>query len=351
MRSLFCSVCGKEGVPLHDSFCYQCYWKENHTATLKKPKIGLNTCLTCGAVLLPGGWSSSNTPESLPDLLVDFVRKWVNTSLDNEVRAFPMNDPDWDDGKPRLSLLIKVTDESIPEFPPHEESLVLDIDFLWGTCEICAKKSSGGDTIFQLRAIDRNLTKEEEEYVEQVFRDQIEGIGAENPYYFVSDKIEVHKGYDYKCGSNSLVEHVIEILKKKWLAITSVNYSLVGETKDGTRKYQHTYLFKLPGVKPGDLIYYENSVCRVDVINSAAIIVTDLRSLEVIHIKEWKNLRPIDFFEEPTYLVMSRNYDVYELMDLGDYHTFEIRVDNFSRDLDLGEEQTFILYKDQLYLR
>ena len=351
MRSMFCSICGKEGVPLHDSFCYDCYWKDNHSATLKKEKVELNTCLTCGSVLLPGGWSTGNTPETLPDLLLDRARKWINTPLENDVKAYAMNNPDWDDGKPSLTLLIKVVDRRIEEFPPHEENLTLVIDFLWGTCEICAKKETGGDTVLQVRAIDRFITEDELNFIEKTLREQIEKMGDENPYYFISERIDVHKGYDYKCGSNTMVEHVIEILKNKWASQSSVNYSLVGESKDGTRKYQHTYLFKLPGVKVGDLIFYDNSVCRVDAITSWSVAVMNLRTLELHHIKEWKDLRPLDFYEEPTYLVMSKTYDTYELMHLGDYHIFEIPADIFQRELELGKEQQFLVYKGEFYLR
>lgn len=353
MKSEFCYRCGKTNVPLHDSICQECYWKDHYAAQLKFSELELNLCKHCGAVMLPNGWSKSNSAATLPDFLAGIAPSWVKTSIDNMVTATPVIQPHWEMAKPQLDLEIEVIDESISEFSPHSEYHMLIIQFLWSICPACAKRETGGDIIFQLRAVKRALLPAEIDFVEATFRNIITQVSEEDNLAFVSDVIARHQGYDFKVGSKAVVDAVIEILKKKWTAHIETNYSLVGEERDGTRKYSITYLYKLPGVVHGDYVNYQGKLCIVSHFNQAAVILVDILNLESIIVRDWLQLIPTDPLPfNVHYLVVSQDYntDTYEFMDLQDYHTFEVAKNRFPQPLPIGGEVDLYLWQDELYL-
>lgn len=352
-KSLFCSICGNTDRILHESFCEECYWDNHYAAELKTNELDMQICLECGAAHLPSGWSGPNNPETLPTLLNGMARRWIKTSIDNEVDAEFQSDPDWDDGKPQTDMRIIVEDRSIEKFPPHIEEHLLHVNFLWSTCSACAKRRTGGDITFQFRALERPVTHEEMLLMEEIFRKLIEKQSNENNFAFVSEVREVHQGFDYKIGSNMLAESAINELRKHLVGKYDKNYRLVGEDKDGTRKYQITHLYKLPAVIKDDYIWFEEELTRILSIKYNGVLVQKLRSNERKLVKTWEELRKMDPL--PTKIVLlvtSKNYDAnsYEMMNLSTYETFEIAAESFPIELPIGEEVDFLEIRDELYL-
>ena len=350
-KSLFCSVCGEGDVALHESLCFNCYWKENRIIEKKLPKLSLNTCIDCLSIKLPSGWTKVYDLENLSDLVHGYVRRELEIEINDESEFLNQEYPDWDKPKPKLSCLFKVMNDRIDSFSVYEETRELDIHFLWGNCAVCRKKKSGGDTVLQIRAIERELTEEEEEYFDKKVKEIIEKASSEDHYAFASDKVYTYKGFDYKLGSNALAERMIEAFVLKWVAITSVNYSLIGEAKDRTRKYSHTYLFKLPGVVEGDLAVIGGEIFGILKTNTKGVLIKSLETGLVSTEKNWKDLRPFRDYYREKFMIVSKEQDSssYELMNLKTYETFEIENKGISPEIGAGEEVELLIYKDKYY--
>ena len=341
-----------QNTPLYNAFCYSCYWKNNAISSLTQPVIKLDTCIDCGSILLSEKWSLPNSSDKVVPLLKSYIYKWVKTSVDNEIEVNEMDQPNWNDGRPSLSLLIKVADSSISIFPPHIEVHHLIFHFLWGICKICVKKKSGGDVILQIRAANRKLTIEEESYIDKVVQDLGENMSKTDPGSFIGEKLIIHKGINYKVGSKTLAEAIISTLKNKWVGFIKTNYKLTGETKDGMKKYQHTYLFKLPEIKGGDFVIMNAVVYLVLFLFRSGIQVQRMDSQKTITIKDWRKLTLLDNYDKKMCLVMAKNESLtsYELMDMTSHKTFEIDAKLISQDLSLGEARMFLIYDENYYL-
>ena len=341
-----------QDIPLYKTFCSSCYWKDRTISSLPQSIIKLDICADCSSVLLFEKWSLPNTSDKVVPLLKANIHKWVKTNVDNKVEVDELNSPDWNDGRPSLSLLVKVTGSSIPIFPPHIESHHLTFNFSFGICKICVKRKSGGDTILQVRALNRELTIKEETYIDKISQNLEKDMSKVDPISFISQRVVVHKGINYKLGSKTLAEAIISNLKKKWVGFTKINYKLTGETKDGTRKYQHTYLFKLPALKTADFAIMGGTIYLVLSILKSGIQVRRIDTGKIKTVKNWKELALFTNYDKRDCLVMSKNETLnsYEVMDTGSYELFEISTETIPKSLNLGEEQTFLRHKMNYYL-
>ncbi|RMG42221.1 MAG: hypothetical protein D6732_01420 [Methanobacteriota archaeon] len=352
-KGAFCAVCGKSNVPLHTSFCEDCYWKEFSSVTLKAERIELNLCLECWAVQLPSGWTNSNTPERAIEAVLENMYRWVDHDPDVEIWAEAENEPRWEDGKPSMTVRITASDARIEVFPPHEEQHFAEVVFHWGTCKACATKRSGGNVTFQMRAMNRQLTDWEMNEFEQMVTDIVQRTQPNNPMSFVVGFSETRYGLDLKLASRLLAENILTEIKKKWIGEEKKNFKLVGEDKDGIRKYATTYLYRIPGVVRGDFIVQQDRLLKVRGINAQGVDAIDLKNGEPLLIKDWQHIRHADPLPRKVeYLIVSYDQGTqsYELMDLTDYHIFEVPASDFMIDLPIGETLTFLEWHGKLFL-
>ncbi len=353
MRELFCVKCGKTQVPLQESLCETCYWQSHTSFTFKSRAIEINTCLECGAIMLPSGWTGSNTGEKAIFLILQNVHYWVKAPFEVDFEARQLTEPLWEDGKPSFRIEVTATDDLIEQFEPHVETKEIDVIILWGTCKACVAKRTGSKVTFQIRADGRELTKTEEKEVEQIVTKIVKQLQPENPMAFVSDVIYQTYGFDLKLATQRLGDIIMEQLVKRWVGVKDKNYKLVGEERDGTRKYALTFLFKLPHVTNDEIVRYNNRYFWVAGISKAGVELVDLKSDENISVLKYKDIQKLDpppFHKN--YLVISQDHETkdYQLMDLQDFHTFEVSGFDFPRLLHVGEEEEFLIIDENLFI-
>ncbi len=352
-KGAFCAICGKTGLALHESFCEECYWKEFNSVHLKAHRIELNLCLECWAVQLPSGWTNSNTPERAIDAVLENMYRWVDYDPDVEVWAEVETYPRWEDGKPTMTVKVFAYDGRIEAFPPHEEQHDAEVVFHWGTCKACATKRSGGNVTFQMRALNRQLTEWEMNEFERMVTEIVQRTQPNNPMSFVVGFTETKYGLDLKLASRLLAENILSEIKKKWVGEEKKNFKLVGEDKDGIRKYATTYLYRIPGVIRGDFILHDEHLMKVKGITPQGVDAVDLTNGEIVLIKNWQQIKNADPLpREVEYLIVSFDHTTqsYELMDLDDYHTFEVAASEFTQELPVGQTVTFLEWKGKLFL-
>ena len=353
-QGAFCAICGNTNAPLYDAFCEVCYWKENQSISLKQKSVDLGICIECGAVHLPSGWTNSNTEEDIIQTVLDNTYRWINADIDVEIETQPLQWPRWEDGKPQLIVEITAMDNRIEEFNIHMEQQSLEFNFNWSTCKACGMKKTGGNVTLQFRANNRQMTEEEKSEFEAMVTELVQKSQKINPMAFVVNVTETKYGLDLKLASKLLAESIIAELKKKWIGVAEKNFKLVGEDRDGQRKYAATYLYRIPGVVPGDFVEFEGQLALINSISSKGVEATYVRNGEQITIEKWEDLLPTDPKPFPvSYLIVSHNHSTesYELMDLQDYHTFEVQQDEFPIPLPIGETLLFLEWRGKIFLK
>ncbi len=350
----FCSSCGKKGVVLHDNFCEECFWKDNNIIDFKQRKLEIAYCLTCYGPKLPTGWSKGIEQQEIPDVVGYAYMRNIIASPDVDIQVGEYSKINWLNPNPEFMITYIGISDNIDGFAPHREEIEVEIKLLGGICKACVRKKTGShDVTVQLRAKDRSLTEKEIDIATKTVFSVANELFQESTDAYVSDIIENHGGVDIYLGSNSLADDFISHLKKIWIAHHEKNYKLVTEEKDNKRVYRITHLFRLPGVKGGEIVLYKKELYRVDRITSQSVRLIKYKDHTGIHIRDWENLTiPNPGPSSISKLVVSEDNQTssYLLMDLANYDTEEVNKDQFPRILDIGEEVQLIIWENKYFL-
>ncbi len=126
---------------------------------------------------------------------------------------------------------------------PMEETVSIKLIIDHRKCDVCAlKRGSYYEAIFQLRGDDRGSEFSN-------VREELEGLAAEessrDPKSFITYFKVVRGGVDYYVSSLALGRKMSALLKKRGVRAKESS-KLVGQTKEGKRKYRVTILARLP---------------------------------------------------------------------------------------------------------
>ncbi|MHA2290402.1 MAG: NMD3-related protein, partial [Promethearchaeota archaeon] len=336
----FCAECGALDKALHENFCQDCYWKFHSSANPRSLSLNFTICNECYAIKLPSGWTYLNHIDEIPLEIGNSAIKFLNVDDQTYVDIKEISPADWTNPKPEFTITYETISDTIEEFEEHREEHTFDISIGRGVCKVCVSKKSGSaSTVVQLRAKNRKLTESEvKKYTEMALNISQEHL-SNNPTAYLSDIFENHGGLDYYFGSQFTAENFITLLQKHIIGHKEINFKLITEDKKGQRVYSITYLFRIPEVKPGDIIDYKDELHNVVTINNKSVILRNLVDRTKEHVHDWKKLVKLqDQIEENTKIIVSKDYSTnsYILMDNVSFESEEVNVDRFPVELDVG---------------
>ena len=353
-RTRFCAECGKQNVPLHDNFCQDCYWHFNQLATLKKTRVELAYCLECGSVKLKSGWTGPNYKEEIPEIIAYAHFNNISAPPTVIIDVAEISEIHWINPNPEFIISYSVISDQILEFEPHEEIKEMEVKIQGGTCTTCIKRKTGsGDVTVQFRAKNRQISKEEMDTATTLAFTHSADMSYESQEAYISDIIESYGGLDFYFGNDAVAEAFIDSIKKQWIGHYEKNYKLVTEDKDERKIYAVTHLFRLPEVQIGDIIEWEDELHIVKYISKSGIHLQSLVDRSRSITKDWEDLKPLDpppKLENKLIVSEDVQADSYLVMDMTSYNTFEIQRSRFPRSLEISGEETFLVWKDKLYL-
>ncbi len=249
----FCYRCGAleaDAGPLINGLCQKCF--AEGVELLKAPsKVRVVLCKNCEAYAFKGIWGFYEEGSSLDDLVKDltlqslqvvqisaggksYVPALLAPGMEIEVR------PKLDSGS--VEVLARGKIHELQKWPMKETvSIKLVIDYR--KCDVCAlKRGSYYEAIFQLRG-----EVGSGEYKKA--REELEGLAEEesrvDPKSFITYFKMVRGGVDYYISSLALGRKMSALLKKRGVRARESS-KLVGQTRDGKRKYRVTILTRLP---------------------------------------------------------------------------------------------------------
>ncbi|MFV2016801.1 MAG: NMD3-related protein, partial [Candidatus Heimdallarchaeota archaeon] len=324
----FCAECGSTNRPLHDNFCQNCYWHYHSLAEPSTNDLDFTICNECYSVKLPSGWTVVTNINDIPFEIAQASVKYLQTDEDTYVDIEEITPVDWTNPKPEFQIKYKTTSDKIKEFDEFYEFYDFNVSIGRGICKVCvAKKTGSSSTVVQLRAKNRPLTQGEITKFSQLALNVSQDKLTENPTAYLSDIIENHGGLDFYFGNQWTGENFISELQKIILGHKEKNFKLITEDKKGQRVYAITFLYRIPEVRSGDLIAYQNELYNVINLSRKSIKIRSLVDRSKLSIYDWNSLNLLRILpEEIRKVVLSKDYnsDTYLFMDVNSFENEEV---------------------------
>lgn len=270
---MFCVECGKETKIYKDGVCVECYLK-THTFTEGPKTLDLPICTHCNSYKYKNTWLN----ETLPEVLRKLVKN--NFKISRDLTKIDINT---DCKETKQGLVCKVYISGFIEDVEITEEHDLLVHLKRTVCDVCSKQFGGyHESIVQIRADKRKLTKDELSDIENLVLDTIENSQAKgNRTLFLTDSRIEHGGLDFFLSDKSTGIAIVKKIQEQYGGEIKQSAKNIGK-KDGKQLYRVTYLIRIPSYKKNDFIKLEKSYYIITSINANRIRIVDLKTWEEI---------------------------------------------------------------------
>ncbi|MGC8816279.1 MAG: NMD3-related protein [Candidatus Hadarchaeum sp.] len=244
----FCYKCGaleEDAGPLLLGLCQRCFLD---LPLLQAPaEVGVVVCRDCGAYRLRGRWHPLDYGEvkkAVQEAVIDAIR--VISYTDSGKRLLrPVEVPEVQiEVEPLLeSGLVKIRAAGRVHSQQREtklEELALKLNLEYTTCDTCRlKRAKHHEAILQLRDFPSQAMK-------MAVREEVKKIVVQSakvdPMNFIADIKEQPGGIDFYLSTVNLGRRIASQLKEKFGITITESAKLIGQTRDGRKKYRVSFL-------------------------------------------------------------------------------------------------------------
>jgi len=342
----FCVECGAE-EDLFGHLCRKCLLSKD---LVNPPKhVIITLCGGCGRVLRGSSWYDIMPEEEVERELTKGTRTRSELTL-NDWQC-PSFEPE--KGDHALECIASFSIDGIEAVVHEDLQIPFDIKakIRLQMCEPCSRQRSDYfEAIVQLRnqTSGGRSTGEGLETVDALILDSIEEFGRPEQMGFLTKSGKVKGGMDYYVGSVALARSVTRILRERLGATLTESKSLVG-MKDGRDLYRWTILARLPSMKTGDVVLYENDLYIMRSVTSKNLTMKHLHEGRIRKIKpseEPRLVAPLEDIKQA--VVVSHDAKFLQILDPETMKTVTVtRPKSLS---DVGETLAVVKYKDELYI-
>ncbi len=247
----FCYRCGAleaEHGPLIQGLCQRCFAGENRL--LQAPaQLEVVICGRCGSHLLGKRWYQSGEGDAAVNAARATVLSTIRVaSLSPAGLRFirPSEAPEVElsiEPKLRGGVIEVRARGKVHELQaePQVEEARIRFELKRRTCDVCSLKSGRKhEAILQVRGEFKRL-----EIMEVLERIAAEA-GKRDQTAFISNVEELDEGLDFYVNPVGLARQMAAMLKSKFGAKVKESRKLVGQTKDGRKKYKFTISARIP---------------------------------------------------------------------------------------------------------
>ena len=265
---MFCVECGKETKIFKEGTCVECYLK-THTFTEGPDMLDLPICTHCNSYKYKSTW--------LSELLSDVLKKLIknNFKISKNLSKIDINT---NCKETKQGLVCKVfISGTINDVEITEEHDLL-VHLKRTVCDVCSKQFGGyHESIVQIRADKRKLSKEELENIENIVFTLIENMQAKgNRSLFITDMGMEHGGLDFYLSDKATGLIIAKKIQEQFGGEIKQSAKNTG-MKDSRQIYRVTYLIRIPSFKKHDFIKLNKSFYLVDSIHGNKIKIIDLK--------------------------------------------------------------------------
>jgi len=264
---MFCVECGKETKIFKDGTCVECYLK-NHSFTEGPELLDLPICTHCNSYKYKNTWLS----EMLADVLKKLIKS--NFKISPDLKKIDINT---DCKETKQGLVCKIYISGLVGESEITEEHDLLVHLKRTVCDVCSKQVGGyHESIVQIRADKRKLSKEELENIENSVFTLIENMQAKgNRSLFITDVGIEHGGLDFYLSDKTTGLVVAKKIQEQYGGEIKQSAKNIG-MKDSRQIYRVTYLIRIPSFKKHDFIKLDKSFYLVDSIHGNKIKMIDL---------------------------------------------------------------------------
>jgi NMD protein affecting ribosome stability and mRNA decay len=217
---------------------------------LRAPKeIQVTICKDCQAYQLGKQWYSSTPEEPIEDIIKKAALCSVKVARLSESGTELLNpqaakgvkvviEPDTKAGLVKITAIGKVHEL---QTAPKVEKASVKLSLVRRACDTCSfKRARHYEAVLQVRG---ELSQEKLSRIKTALERLVkEAAGQEE---FISDVQKQEGGLDFYLSSTALGRRMASLLKDKFGAHVSQSAKLIGQTKDGRKKFKVTILVKI----------------------------------------------------------------------------------------------------------
>jgi nonsense-mediated mRNA decay protein 3 len=286
---VFCVECGAEGQELIGSICRDCYAKKHVWAKIPD-HVDLVLCAHCSSMELDDEWRDiGSVGEGIDAVLKAAIELPDGAKLVDVKARLEERDP----RNMRASVDVRLSTHGI-EF---ERALSTVVRVKRGSCTECSKKmGSYYEATLQVRTSGSGREGESEVEIESFVRTRTEALRKNSRSVFISKTERVRGGLDFYFSTAKAARAIARELQETRCAEYRESSSLWGR-RGGEELSRMTYLVRLPGFGPGDVIEHSSKDYLVRSMSKGSVYAIDLRTgdarpLKMKDASEFKVARP-----------------------------------------------------------
>lgn len=284
---MFCVECGAEDRELIGSICQECYAKK-HVWVKIPDHVDLVLCVHCSSMQVGEDWVDIG---SVGEGVESVLRRAVLLPEDAKLTDVKVRLEEKDPRNMQACVDVKLSAHGI-EF---ERSVSTVVRMKRGSCKECSKKmGSYYEATLQVRTAGRD--EETEVEMEHFVRTKTAALRKDNRSAFISRTERVKGGLDFYFSTAKVARAVARELQETRCAEYKESSSLWGK-RGGEELSRMTYLVRLPGFGPGDIVEHGSKDYLVRSMSKGSVHAVDLRTGDIKPIKmkeasEFKVSRP-----------------------------------------------------------
>lgn len=249
----FCYRCGAlepDAGQLVQGLCQRCFAKEFRLLRAP-PKVEVVLCKRCGARLIGKNWHLPAPGERIEDAVMEATldklrvihltksgRQMLRPQEAREVEIAA--EPDLKGGRVKIRARGKVHELQVQ---PKLEEATIKLNLNYKTCDICSlKRARHHEAILQVRG---ELSRDELFKIREALEDLATEAGRDERADFIARVREQHEGLDFHISSMRLARQMSSLLRDQFKASLNESAKLVGQARDGRKKYRVTILARL----------------------------------------------------------------------------------------------------------
>lgn len=247
---MFCVECGREDE-LIGSVCRECYAKKHAQASLPD-HVDLTLCAHCSSMLTNRGWEDVGSIREAAQIAIEQALVASKDAKVSDTRVQLME-------KDERNLEAKVSTVLTAHGREFERELRTIIRLKRGSCDECSKQQGMYyEAILQVRGPERSLPERTASGVERLVRERVGAMRKASREVFLSKVDRVRGGLDFYFSTIPVARSVAKELQDMLCAEYKESSSLWGR-KDGKDIYRMTFMVRVPGFGPGDVIGHGSS--------------------------------------------------------------------------------------------
>jgi len=248
----FCYRCGSldgEEGPLINGLCQRCF---SESPLLQAPnEVKVVVCRGCGAYRVGNSWQTCDSPDPVVAAVTQAVLEKVRvirltesgTQLLRPSEAGEVKisvEPNFKDNSARVTGIGKVHPLQVQ---PRSDEVIVKFKLSRIACKTCSLKSAKHfEAILQVRG---EISEEVIARIMNKLENLAAETGAREPGDFIAEVEDQKGGVDLHLSTLSLARKMAALLKSKFGASLSESAKLIGQTRDGRKKYRVSILAKI----------------------------------------------------------------------------------------------------------